>query len=221
MGLYLQWASNLSRVVRKQMWCSLTLAFVAAMFSACNSNAGSQPASPQVARTERAPIEAPTPRPESHMGRNAEKHVRLEANCWSGSASTARAPSVIDFRASCSAPSHGGQVSFSLGRFRLHGSPGRPGILRFTRHPKVIGPGKTTSRGECERIKGGRGGLECTSRAKGRITIIGKLWVKAASRCSSVVEMTTYYPLHPCARDKICSAGIGIRTLAKGRPRGC
>jgi hypothetical protein len=139
-----------------------------------------------------------------------------QGTCTSGKVALGRAPTEIRFVAHCRAPVGGGVVQASVGRYRLNGNA-LPGVIRaFSHRPRLISLGGTVRFGSCRRVSSEIG---CVGSAAGGVRMVGRIHVKAKSRCRLGVALTTIEPSQ-CKRDG-CPTEARVRTLASGRPSGC
>lgn len=139
-----------------------------------------------------------------------------QGTCTSGKVALGRVPTEIRFAAHCRAPAGGGIVQASVGRYRLDGNALPGAISAFSHRPRLIGLGGTVRFGSCRRVSSEIG---CVGSATGGVRMVGRIHVKAKSRCRLGVALTTIEPSQ-CRRDG-CPTEARVRTLASGRPSGC
>lgn len=156
------------------------------------------------------------PRP-AEVGRAEKERIpTVEVPCRSATVSAGAQPGVIEFAVRCRTSAAGGKVTFSVARYSPQNRTSKPGIRRFSRRPQVSGPGVLRPFGSCD-----RGGmvLQCQARADGRITVMGKLHVNPATRCT--MGIAVFVTESPRCEGRTCPATLATRTLSRGIPRGC
>lgn len=146
----------------------------------------------------------------------APAHGVRQGVCASGAVVLGRAATEIRFVAHCRAPSGGGTVQVSVGRYRLDGDARTGSINAFGRRLRLKGKGAAVQFGSCKRVGSEIG---CIGSASGRVRVVGRIQVKAKSRCRLGVALTTVEPSQ-CRREG-CPTEIKVRALASGRPDGC
>jgi hypothetical protein len=136
--------------------------------------------------------------------------------CTSGVVSLGAHPGAIDFAASCQASAWGGVVQFQILRYSARRPHSGPGIVKFSRRPRLRGPGAQGRYGACVFR---RTVLGCHAHATGMVKIWGRMWVARGTRCSKRVLLETIRSVG-CKKEE-CLGSLPIKILARGRPDGC
>ena len=140
----------------------------------------------------------------------------LRPPCRSAKVILGNSPSAVTIVARC-LRRHRHRFGFVVNRSFGNGHPAP--FSGFSRTPRAYGPGAVSPHGTCEET---RFGLSCGASADGWVTLVARVHVAPASRCTARFFITQVVP-DSCQRkpSSTCPADLVVQEFFHGLPQGC